>query len=80
MGLRVKHPVSEFPSCGALTITIRLDDRAGLSLFGSILIHVVVIFGIGVIAVQEKLELILSVLRVARDDTAIRIAKLAAPF
>ena len=57
MGLRVRHPESVFPSSGVLAI--RLDDRAGLSLFGSILIHVVVIFGIGFIAVQEKPELTL---------------------
>ena len=52
MGLRVRHPVSVFPSSGVLAI--RLDDRAGLGLFGPILIHVVVIFGIGFIAVQEN--------------------------
>ena len=40
MGLRVRHPVSVFPSSGVLSI--RLDDRAGLSLFGSIFIHVIV--------------------------------------
>ena len=57
VGLRMKHPVSVFPSSGVLAI--RLDDRAGLSLFGYILIHVVVIFGIGFIAVQEKPEPIL---------------------
>ena len=52
MGLRVRYPVSVFPSSGVPAI--RLDDPAGLSLFGSILIHVVVIFGIGFIAVQEN--------------------------
>ena len=62
MGLRVRHPVSVFPSSGVLAI--RLNDRTGLSLFGSILIHVVVIFGIGFIAVQEKPEPILPTLRV----------------
>ena len=62
MGLRVRHPVSVFPSSGVLAT--RLDDYAGLSLFGSKLIHVVVIFGIGFIAVQEKPEPILPTLRV----------------
>ena len=52
MGLRMRHPVSVFSSSGVPAI--RLDDAAGLSLFGSILIHVVVIFGIGFIAVQEN--------------------------
>ena len=54
--------MSVFPSSGVLAI--RLDDRAGLSVFRSILIHVVVIFGIGFIAVQEKPEPVLSTLRV----------------
>ena len=62
MGLRVRHPVSVFPSSGVPAI--RLDDCAGLSLFGSILIHVVVIFGIEFIAVQEKPEPVLPALRV----------------
>ena len=62
MGLRVRHPVSVFPSSGVLAI--RLDDRAGLSLFGSNWIHVVVIFGIGFIAGQEKPEPVLPTLRV----------------
>lgn len=63
MGLQVRHPVSGFPSSGVLAI--RLDDSAGLSLFGSILIHDVVVFGIEFIAVQEKPEPILPALRVA---------------
>ena len=54
--------MSVFPSSGVLAI--RLDDRASLSLFGSILIHVVVIFGIGFIAVQENPEPVLPTLRV----------------
>ena len=54
--------MSVFPSSGVLAI--RLDDLACLSLFGSILIHVVVIFGIGFIAVQEKPEPVLPTLRV----------------
>ena len=54
--------MSVFPSSGVPAI--RLDDPAGLSLFGSILIHVVVIFGIGFIAVQENPEPILPTLRV----------------
>ena len=62
MGLRVRRPASVFPSSGVLAI--RLDDRENLSFFGSILIHVVVIFGIGFIAVQEKPEPILPTLRV----------------
>ena len=78
MELRVKHPVSVFPSSGVLSI--RLDDRTGLSLFGSILFHVVVIFGIGFIAVQKELELFLSALRVTRENATILIANFAAPF
>ena len=63
MGLRVRHPVSVFPSSGVLSV--RLDDRAGLSLFGSIFFHVVVIFGIEFIAVHEKPEPILPTLCVS---------------
>ena len=63
MGLKVRHPVSVFPSSGVLAI--RLDDRAGLGCFGSILIYVVVIFGIEFIAVQEKPEPILPTLCVS---------------
>ena len=66
MGLRVRHPVSVFPSSGVLAI--RLDDRVGLSLFGSILIHIVVILGIGFIAVQEKPEPVLPAVRVTLAD------------
>ena len=51
MGLRVRRPVSVFLSSGVLSV--RLDDRTGLSLLGSIFIHVVVIFGIVFIAVQK---------------------------
>ena len=60
MGLRVRHPVSVFPSSGVLAI--RLDDRAGLSLFGFISTHGIVIFGIGFVTVQEKPEPILPTL------------------
>ena len=52
--LRVRRPVSVLPSSNALSI--QLNDRACLSLLGSIFNHVVVIFGIGFIAVQEKPE------------------------
>ena len=45
MGLRVRRPVSVFPYSGVLAI--RLDYRANLSPFGSIVIYVVAIFGIG---------------------------------
>ena len=44
--------MSVLPSSNALSI--QLNDRACLSLLGSIFNHVVVIFGIGFIAVQEK--------------------------
>ena len=37
-------------------LSIQLNDRVRLSLLGSIFNHVVVIFGIGFIAVQEKPE------------------------
>ena len=66
MGLRVRYPVSVFLSSSVLAI--RLGDRAVLSLFGSILIHFVVIFGVGFIAVQEKPEPILPALRVILAD------------
>jgi len=62
MGLRVRRPVSVFPSSGILFI--RLDKRAGPSLLGCSFIHVVVIFGIGFIDVHEKPEPILPTLRV----------------
>ena len=62
MGLRVRHPVSEFLSSGVLAI--RLNDRAVFSPVGSILIHFVVIFGIRFIAVQGKPEPVLPALRV----------------
>jgi hypothetical protein len=55
--LRVRRPVSVLPSSNALSI--QLNDRAGLSLLGSIFDHVVVIFGIGFIPVQENAELTL---------------------
>ena len=55
-----------FPSIGILSI--RLDDRTGLSLFGSNFIHVVVIVGIGFIAVQEKPEPVLPAVRVTLAD------------
>ena len=66
MGLRVRHPVSVFLSSGVLAI--RLGDREALSLFGSILIHFVVIFGVGFIAVQENPEPVLPALRVILAD------------
>ena len=50
--------MSVLPSSNALSI--QLNDRVRLSLLGSIFNHVVVIFGIGFIAVQEKSELTLS--------------------
>ena len=50
--------MSVFQSSGVL------DDHANLSLFGSIFIYVVVLFGIGFIAAQEKPDPILSTLRV----------------
>ena len=53
--------MSVFPSSSVLST--RLDDRAGLSLFGSVFIHVVVIFVIGFLAVQEKPEPTLPTLR-----------------
>ena len=43
-------PQVVLPSSSVLAI--RLDDRAGLKLFGSIRIHIVVIFSIGFLAVQ----------------------------
>ena len=46
--------MSVLPSSNALSI--QLNDRACLSLLGSIVNPVVVIFGIGFIAVQEKPE------------------------
>ena len=52
MWLRVRRPVSMFPSAGVLST--RLDDRAGLSFFESIFV-----LGIGFIAVQENPEPIL---------------------
>ena len=57
MGLRARRPVSVFQSSGVLAT--RLGDPAVLNLFGSILIHFVVIFGIGFIAVQGNPEPIL---------------------
>ena len=41
------------------TLSIQLDNRAGLSRFRSIFIYVIAIFGIGFVVVQEKPELIL---------------------
>ena len=58
MWLRVGHPMLVFPSFGVLAI--RLDDRASLSFSEFMLIHVVVIFNIGFVAVQDKPEPILS--------------------
>ncbi len=62
MGLRVRHPLSVFLSSGVLSI--QLDNRAGLGLFRSIFVHVIVKFGIAFLAVQENLEPILPTLRV----------------
>ena len=57
----MSHPASVFPFSGVLSI--QLDGNAGLSLFPSIFIRVVVLFGIGFIAVQDKLESILPTVR-----------------
>ena len=62
MGLRVRRPLSVFFTSGALSI--QLDNRAGLGLFRSIFVHVIVKFGIEFLAVQENFDLILPTLRV----------------
>ena len=67
MGLQVKPAVSVFPSSGVLAIL--LDDYAGLCIFGSILIHAVVIFGTGFIAIRKHPEPDLSIFRVTLGNT-----------
>ena len=69
MGLRVRHPVSVFPSSGVLTI--RLYDRAGFSHFRPILIRVVVISGIEFIGLQGIPDSFLSTLHVALVNAAV---------
>ena len=64
MGWRVRPPCVS----GSIS-SIRLDGRTGLGLLGSIFVHVVVIFGIGFIAVQEKPGPILPALRVTLINT-----------